>query len=219
MTIRNPLDLSRLAADAAAWSRGSARQSLGVEENELVLLCVGTICPRKGQMDLVRAIAALPAPLRNRVRCFLVGSKSEPHGAEVAAKIKSIGGDLPARINLVGETPDVARYYKAADLFICTSRIECYPRVTQEAMAFGLPIITTPVFGLAEQVPDGTCGLVYSPTDVNGLAAAIIKLAGDDALRQRMAAIAPKMLESLGNFQWTADQFAQVFREAYLTGL
>jgi glycosyltransferase involved in cell wall biosynthesis len=61
--------------------------------------------------------------------------------------------------------------------------------------------------------------LVYAPTNVNGLVEAIVKLASDDALRQRMRDLAPLMLESLGNFPWTVNLYAQVFREAYLTGL
>ena len=53
---------------------------------------------------------------------------------------------------MIPETGDTAVYWPAADVFCCTSRVESYPLVILEAMAAGLPIITTPVFGISEQV-------------------------------------------------------------------
>jgi glycosyltransferase involved in cell wall biosynthesis len=123
---------------------------------------------------------------------------------------------LPSRVTIAEETADVARYYQAADLFVCSSRIECYPRVTQEAMAFGVPLITTPVYGLAEQVRNGSCGLHYRPGSIESLAEAIVKLASDDALRQRMAEDAPLVLEGLGGFDRTVGQFGEILWEAFL---
>jgi glycosyltransferase involved in cell wall biosynthesis len=104
-------------------------------------------------------------------------------------------------------------------LFVCSSRIECYPRVTQEAMAFGLPLITTPVYGLAEQVRDGSCGVHYRPGSVDALAEAIVKLATDDEMRRRMAEDAPLVLAGLGGFERTVEQFGEILREAYLAGV
>ncbi|MGA2232334.1 MAG: glycosyltransferase [Tepidisphaeraceae bacterium] len=216
VSMHNPLDLDRLKAGASAWTRNSARQSLGAAENDLVILTVGSICQRKGQMDLVQALAALPWWLRARLRVFFVGDKTEPYLHQLQAAIKGLEGELPSRVTIAEETADVARYYKAADLFVCSSRIECYPRVTQEAMAFGLPLITTPVFGLAEQVRNGSCGLHYRPGSIESLAEAIVKLASDDALRRRMADDAPLVLDGLGRFNRTVGQFGDILQEAFL---
>ena len=57
---------------------------------------------------------------------------------------------------ILPETAEPGRFYQAADVFVCTSRVESFPRVTLEAMAHGLPIVTTPVFGIREQVRPGT---------------------------------------------------------------
>ena len=56
---------------------------------------------------------------------------------------------------MIPETGDTAAYWQAADVFCCTSRVESYPLVILEAMAAGLPIVTTPVHGIAEQVRPG----------------------------------------------------------------
>ena len=72
-------------------------------------------------------------------------------------------------------------------MFCCTSRIESYPLVIMEAMAAGLPIITTPVFGIAEQVQPSVNALIYQPGDVAALARHLASLAEDEALRRSMA--------------------------------
>jgi glycosyltransferase involved in cell wall biosynthesis len=118
----------------------------------------------------------------------------------------------------VPETSDIVRYYQAADVSVCSSRIECYPRVTQEAMAFGLPLVTTPVFGIFEQVRHGINGLFYEPGNVDQLAAALARLLLDEPLRRGMSEIAPVVLRGLDRFDVTMERYAEIFREAYLTG-
>ncbi len=71
---------------------------------------------------------------------------------------------------VVPETGETSAYWQAADVFCCTSRVESYPLVILEAMAAGLPIITTPVFGIAEQVRPRVNALIYQPGDIPGLA-------------------------------------------------
>jgi glycosyltransferase involved in cell wall biosynthesis len=56
-------------------------------------------------------------------------------------------------------------------VFVCTSRIESFPRVVLEAMAYGLPVVSTRVFGIAEQVGENVNALLYDPGDASRLAA------------------------------------------------
>jgi len=118
----------------------------------------------------------------------------------------------------VPETPEVAPYYQAADVFVCSSRMECFPRVTQEAMAFGLPLVTTPVFGIFEQVRQGVNGLFYEPGKIDQLADALARLLSDDAARRWMSEMSPRMLRQLEGFDATTERYAEIFREAWLTG-
>ena len=102
-------------------------------------------------------------------------------------------------------------------MFLCTSRLESYPRVILEAMAFGLPIVTTDVFGIKEQVQENVNALIYRPGDTNGLAAAIIKLANDKEFRAFLAGNSPKMLKSLTTFDEMVRGYAELFREAFMS--
>ena len=117
-------------------------------------------------------------------------------------------------MTLVPETAEVAQYFIAADIFICTSRVESYPRVILEAMAWGLPIITTPVFGIREQVRENVNGIFYEPAHVEALAAAITRLVTDDALRARFAANAVPALDALTDFDAMVAQYGRIFVEA-----
>ena len=86
--------------------------------------------------------------------------------------------------------------YREADLFVAPSEIAAdgdrdgIPNVLLEAMATALPVVTTPVSGIPEVVRDGENGLLVPPADAAALAAAIERLAGSAALRERLGAAA-----------------------------
>jgi glycosyltransferase involved in cell wall biosynthesis len=83
-------------------------------------------------------------------------------------------------------------------------------------MHFGLALITTPVFGIAEQVRGDVNGLFYQPGDVAQLAAHLTRLVTDRKLRARLGANGPRVLRSLPSLADTVDSFHQLFREARL---
>jgi len=124
---------------------------------------------------------------------------------------------LRARVYIVAETHDIARYYQAADVFVCTSRVESFPRVVLEAMAYALPIVSTRVFGIAEQVGENVNALLYEPGDVARLAAHLGQLIDDDATRQRLAANSPHVLATLNTFDEMVVAYGRIFGEAVLT--
>jgi O-antigen biosynthesis protein len=200
-----------------AWTRDGARADLGVGQDDLTVLLVGTVCERKGQHELVKALGRVRPDLANRVRCFIVGDRPGAYSTELNDLVNRLDPALQQRIRVVPETDDVAQYYRAADVFVCTSRIESYPRVTLEAMASGLPIISTPVFGLAEQLVDGVNALFYAPGNIPGLAAALERLLTDDGQRLALARQSSTVLSSLKTFDEMVDDYAEIFREASLT--
>lgn len=218
MVIHNGLDRESFAAALSKWPREMARERLAIAPEEKAILIMGTVCERKGQIDLVEAIGQLSEEHAKQIRCFIVGKCADDY----ADRLKRILSSLPyarrSRIQLIEETSDAALYYAAADIFICCSRIESFPRVILEAMAAKLPIITTPVFGIAEQVKENQSALFYSPGEVSSLAQAIDRLIEDHALRQKLGSNTVAALESLMDFDSMVDAYAEVFREAWLSG-
>ena len=129
--------------------------------------------------------------------------------------VKNLPEEVQQRVEIVGETSETAKYYQAADIFVCTSRIESFPRVILEAMAYSLPIVTTPVFGIVEQVKPNINGLFYTCDNPEELANVLMSLLTDEELRQRLATNAKYVLESLNTFAEMTETYGQIFQEAY----
>ena len=212
--VHNGLDRRRLIAAAAGLDRTAARQALGVAPHDIVLLLLGTVCERKGQHDLAQALALLPPAVASRVRTFFVGDRESDYQRAMHTMIGKLSDERRARVTIVPETDEVARYFIAADVFVCTSRVESYPRVILEAMAWGLPIVTTPVFGIREQVREDVNGLFYEPGDVAALAAAIARIVNDDVLRAKLAGNAVPALDALTDFDAMVEAYGRIFVEA-----
>ena len=176
---------------------------------------MGTVCPRKGQHDLARAYAALPRDVAMRPRCFVVGLREElPYGVELTRLIARLPADRRDRFTIVAETGQTAIFWNAADLFCCTSRIESYPRVILEAMECGLPIITTPVFGIIEQVVENSNALFYRPGDHRTLSKRLTTLIRDRERRVSMGQESPRVLRSLVSQDEMIEQYRRIFLAA-----
>jgi glycosyltransferase involved in cell wall biosynthesis len=215
--IHNGLDLARLRGEAARFPRAQARHELGVGEGDIAMLLPGTVCERKGQHDFVRAVGRFAEATARRMQCFIVGDRAGSYSVELHKLVAALPETARERVHVVAETHDIARYYQAADVFVCTSRVESFPRVVLEAMAYGLPVASTRVFGIAEQVAENVNALLYEPGDVERLALHLERLASDAATRDRLAANSPHMLATLNTFDEMVGAYGQIFREAALT--
>jgi glycosyltransferase involved in cell wall biosynthesis len=211
--IHTGLNLDAWMERMNTFTRDAARRRLAVGSSDVCVLLLGTVCERKGQHDLAHALARLSS-LAARLRCFIVGDRASEYSRQLHHLVADLPEDFRDRVHIMEETGDVGVYYQAADIFLCTSRIESYPRVTLEAMASGLPIISTPVFGLTEQLVDNVNAMLYQPGDVAALGAAIERLVHDDALRNSMGSQSRPVLAGLKNFDEMIDEYARYFQEA-----
>ena len=161
----------------------------------LVVLTVGRIHPRKGQLETLEALQSLPPELRARIEYRLVGTASRPeHERRLRATASS--ADFP--VTFLGDVPDaeLENAYAAADIFSLTSRdhgysVEGFGLVYLEASARGLPIIAHRIGGVPEAVENNLTGLLVPPARPAELTAAFTRLLTDDALRTRLGAAGP----------------------------
>ena len=156
------------------------RRALGLPVGRLVALFVGRLRYYKGLTDLIRAMPAATGP-----HLAIVGDG--PRRAECRHVIGELG--LAERVTMAGHVvdDDVPRWYRAADLFILPSnaRAEAFGTVIVEAMASGLPVISTEIGTATSWVNvHGETGLVVPPGDSAALAAAINLLASKTPLRE-----------------------------------
>src|SRR5260370_23066642 len=154
MAIHTGLNRERYDADWSKWPRRVARQELKILPTELAVLLVGTVCERKGQVDLVEAFARLSDRDAGIIKIFIVGDRPGEYSALLRNTMNQLPRSRRSRVRIIAETSETGLYFSAADVFVCSSRIESFPRVILEAMAAGLPTITTPVFGIVEQVKE-----------------------------------------------------------------
>jgi O-antigen biosynthesis protein len=212
--IRNGLNLMRLKELCGGLSRCDARSSLGIQDEEMAIFLLGTVCERKGQKDLVHAAGLLHRKGIPSFRVFIVGDRSSTYSYELHKLIRALPPDVRSRINAIPETNSIARYWQAADIFVCTSRVESYPRVILEAMAVGLPIVTTPVYGISEQVRPDKNAFMYDPGDIESLSTHLEKLIKDDVLRRSFAQASPVVLSCLPSFGDMVEAYGRTFMEA-----
>lgn len=120
--------------------------------NTLDLISVGTLCERKNQMGILNAISLLPAESQERINLTLVGDGPSRKALEEKAK------DLDSKIIFIGNSNEVGKYLEQANCFILFSKDEGLPISIIEGMRAGLPVISTNIAGIPEQIIDGKTG-------------------------------------------------------------
>lgn len=217
MVIHNGLDTKTFKSRCGNWTRESARRFLKIQEHEAVIMLLGTVCARKGQQDLPLALRKVPTDVAQQLRCYIVGDRVGEYSEELRRLVSDLPAPIRERVCIVPETHDVGLYYLAADIFLCSSRVESYPRVILEAMALGLPIVTTNVFGIKEQVVENFNALCYEPGNIERLAEALVRLVTNREERALFAANSVEQFRTLTTFEQMVNGYAEVFREAYLS--
>jgi D-inositol-3-phosphate glycosyltransferase len=194
VTVPYGLDLAPIEAVRQGFDRETTRRELGIPEDADLAICVGTIEPRKAQVQLARAFDLI-ADRHPRAHLAFVGGDSGDPSATLATRIvTSPYGD---RMRLVPHTPEVQRWLGAADLLVCASDVESLPKSVLEAMAWEKPVLATAVFGLAETIDHSVNGWLCEPGDACTLAAGLdLAFGSDAATRQRLGVAARELVLS-----------------------
>jgi len=148
------------------------------------LLFHGTVEARKGVLDLLEAVSLLR---RDGVRVRLLVSGPEPVPGQVAERVREL--DLDDDVELLGavdhgRAPEV---YRRGEIFVSPSYAEGFPTTILEAMAAGLPVVSTDVVGVRDCIRPDDNGVLVPRHDPFALAAGIRRLITDDVLRRRVA--------------------------------
>lgn len=192
----------------------SVRQGIGAGDNELLFLSVGSVNPRKSQSDIIDAFLDLPAEMVGQAHLALVGAKPSPYVSALSARLEKLNPELRRRIHLIPETEDVASWYRAAGAFVFASRNESYPRVLIEALYFGLPIVSTDVFGVKEQIVDGVSGLLFPCGDTAALTDRL-QMLFDEPTRVQLSSAAIQRFYELPTYWEMVNAYSVILRNVY----
>ncbi len=177
------IDENCVATPDAGLIANEVRDEFSVKKNEIMLLMVASDFKTKGLARCLEAMGALPPEIIKRVQFFIVGDDDPTSYRVMANKLK-----IAHRLAFLGPRNDVARFYMAADLFFHPARTENAGKVLLEALACGLPVITTDICGYAYHVQRSKAGSVLtSPFSQSALNQLLLHAIQDEQDRKKWA--------------------------------
>ncbi len=174
------------------------------------LLCVGRLTPAKGQHVLVQAMQKLKAQ-GYPIALTLVGA-----GPDMDSLVRAVAAHgLTDSVHFTGPLDQGAVHalYRQSDVFVLPSFAEGVPVVLMEAMAMGVPCVSTAINGIPELIDSGADGLLVLPSDVDALVQAIIRLIEDPLLRLTLAREGRARVVSQYDLRKNIQRMAGVMRQ------
>lgn len=219
VNVPNGVSLSRLAMARDRYHE--VRRRRGIHDEDFVILTVGRNHPKKG-FDLIPRIAKhVSSETGTPLHWFVVGQGSDAIARAAAAAgladvVHAVPEGRPHVASMAHQLPDddIVDLYGGADLFVFPGRMESFGLVIAEAMAAGLPVVTTDAPGCRDFFESGSAGLKAPVDDVEALGAAIKELIDAPERRGRMAEVARAYSKE---YSWSA--VALGYEQAYQDSL
>jgi glycosyltransferase involved in cell wall biosynthesis len=191
---------------ALPGERAAARRALGLNCKRLVLY-VGRLSPEKNPLGLLEAWAAIDSEAREGALLALVGDGPDWDQVRAEARKPNLAGS----VHLAGQKSDVATWYRAADVYVIPSLLEGLSNTMIEALASGLPIVSTRVSGSSVLADSPPAGLVVDVADTEGLARAMEGLLRDESKRIRLGRNARLTFEARFSLDTVAAKMLRVY--------
>ncbi len=181
------------------------RMELGLPRETVLLVIVGSLEARKGHDTAFEALAHLP----ERVHLAVAGKGElrRRYGQMVSAR--GIGG----RVHFLGARDDIPGILRTVDIMVHPSRVDATPYVIIEALAAGLPVVASGIYGIPELVEDGISGVLVSPDDPASLERAVASLVDDSERRRRIGSAARARFEDRFTIQAHVRKTVAVYDE------
>lgn len=196
--------LPRFGVDTKMFYPASEQTRSG---DEVRVLFVGSLIPRKGLHDL---LTALRNPALERVVLDIVGEGFDTD------RLKAMSEDLGLQDRTLWRgtvsPEEVAGFMRSSDILCLPSFMEGRPNVVNEAMASGIPVIATRIGGIPDMVREGETALLFEPGDVEQLRKCLVTLASDADLRKRIGKAGREFVTTSGvSWDSTAEDFDMIF--------
>jgi UDP-glucose:(heptosyl)LPS alpha-1,3-glucosyltransferase len=182
--------------------RAEIRARHGIPESATLFLFVGSGFERKGLSALLQAMAGLPE------NAFLLVVGRDKHAQRFQRYARALG--LSRRVIFIGAQGNVRPYYGAADALALLTLYDPFPNVALEAMASGLPVVTSFKCGAAELIENGKNGFAGDALDIEGHTAHLRALL-DPAARIRMSAAAEQTVKPM-TLESMSDKLVQLYQ-------
>ena len=202
--VYNGVDLQRFTPARRESLREAVRSELEIPRDVLLLLFLGSGFERKGLAYLLRSVRALPDDV------WVLVAGHDLHAEAYRALTERLG--LAHRVRFVGALAEPERGYAAADVFVLPTIYEPFSNACLEALASGLPVITTRTNGVSEVLTGGLRDLVVEEPGDDAVLAARLRAVRDRDLRETLGREARRAAEQRPLAR-TIDEFIAVYRE------
>jgi glycosyltransferase involved in cell wall biosynthesis len=209
-TIYNFVD-PRWTGDVPEGTRARIRAELGADSSSPLIATVGQLVKRKGQVYLIRALPKILRAVPGTKLAILGGStRKGKYRLHVEAVVEQLG--VADRVIWGGVRRDIEQVMGAIDLLVHPALEEPLGRVLLEAMASGVPIVSSDVSGTRECMVHGTTGLLVPPANSDALAEATIALLRDPARRHQFGQAGRKRVEEEFSPETTTRRTEAIFQ-------
>ncbi len=218
-TLASWVDFTRIEQFARSHDKAALRRKHGLDPDAVLVVNIGSVCERKGQHIYIRGIDLLGKELPalhpgEKIQWVMVGAREGLYMESLQEDIQLMGlHDL----KIFPETPDIYDFYRLADILVCTSFEESFPRVLLEGMVFGNRLVSTDVNGISEMLTNTDEAWLVPAGDPFKLAAALkMALADHFAGNQKMISMAHARAARHYHHARALPRHLQVVREAWL---
>ncbi len=203
--------------DLSAFSRrvdpSEQKAALGVPREAQVVGAVGRLSEQKNPLAFVR-IAALVHQKNPSAHFVWIGEGPlEKQSRQLAIEL-----GVESVLHFVGQRANVPADLQALDVFVMTSRWEAFSLALLEAMACGLPTVSSDLPGIAEALTDGESGYLHPVDDLDGMSASVLKILTNRELARRMGADARRRVEQDFTRAQMIENLMQVYRTVVKIG-
>lgn len=179
------------------------------DKHQNVILYAGTVNPRKGYADLIKAFSKIAKHHKDWSIVF-AGNGELQKGQDLAAQY-GISEQTVFLGWCSGEDKD--RAFRSATIFCLPSYAEGFPMAVLDAWAYGLPVVTTPVGGIPDIADDGNNMLLFQPGDIDKLAECLNRMISDSELRNRISKESVHLSTTLFNINTINHLIGELYKE------
>lgn len=192
--------------EARSRSRPGVRAELGIPGDAVAVCIAGSLIRRKGHHLLIEALSGLAGRAWHLV---IIGEGEERSACERLLEERNLRG----RTSMMGQRSpaEVERLLSGMDIFVLPSVMEAFPYTILEAMACGLPVVASRIFGIPEAALDGETALLVDPGSRDALANAIERLLCDPELRLRLGRAGRARFERLFTLDAQMNRMESVY--------
>lgn len=203
--VPNGVDLNNFVNNFSEEQKNKLREELKIKKDDVVLVTTSRLVIKNGIQDVIKTIPLLP----EKYKFLIIGE------GYLRSKLEKMAADLMVseRVIFKGFIPqkEIPKYFSVSDIFIRTSLSEGLGNSFLEAMAFGLPVIATPVGGILDFIDNNITGVLVDPENVESIKNGILFLESKNVF-EKISHSGQKLVYQKYNWDIVVNSFNKIFQ-------